>query len=160
MFSHQVEVISLFPIDIDTQAGQRKRWIHGHIGVILREVPHLLSQAWKQKSTALLIFALDCAIPPMTLFLFLCAGWIFIGGATLAYAMGTRSSYFVCSLFACFLPFVLLSVGIISAWYQHARATFGWQDALRVPDFLIGRMATVFTFVTRRQKAWNKTDRK
>ena len=67
VFCAAAKVTSQFPETDTGTASQRTRWEHGHLEMILREVPRLLVRALRHRDLSLLGMALDLAVPPLAL---------------------------------------------------------------------------------------------
>ena len=146
-------VTSQFPSSEKGTRSQRLRWIQGHIQTIL-SAPRLSLHALRSGNMALLILALDLAIPPLSL----------LGMLTIAYFAVT----------ACFLiasgasgPFILSIVNVsgmlLAVWLAFAK--FGRP---RLPDLSVGSALKVVIgrlrlygsmLVGRTARQWVRTDR-
>ena len=62
-FLSQAQVYSTFPLAVDGQQSQRKRWEHGHLQTLLTQVPKLLLKGVMRMDREILAYALDLAIP-------------------------------------------------------------------------------------------------
>jgi cellulose synthase/poly-beta-1,6-N-acetylglucosamine synthase-like glycosyltransferase len=67
LFCPEALVQSYFPSSEDGTRSQRTRWEHGHLGMILGEVPRLLWDGLRGKGSGLLALALDMFVPPLAL---------------------------------------------------------------------------------------------
>lgn len=132
---------------------QKTRWEHGHLEVILLEVPRLIQEGIKQKRLDLLILALDLAIPPLSLFVSLSIGFTII-----------------CLFLAIFaetvLPFLLsaiasslIFISIIIAWYKFGREELSLTDLLKIPLYILWKIPLYFKFFWKRESQWIRTER-
>ena len=69
----QALVTSNFPTSADGIKGQRTRWEHGHLSVILSDAPRLFLDGVRRRSADLLALALDLCVPPTALLALLVA---------------------------------------------------------------------------------------
>ena len=154
LFCDRALVTSRFP-DSDAAAGtQRTRWEHGHIEMILREVPPTLAAALSRRDPRLLGLALDLAVPPLALLAGLLAlDWLLALAGRLA--GGSSAGLVLASgLLAVFLASVLL------AWARRGRDLVALTELLSAPWYIVRKVPMYLRFVKRRQKDWIRTDRR
>lgn len=130
--------------------GQRKRWEHGAMQTALRFAPRLLAAAIRQRRCGLVAVALDLLVPPTALLVLLLAAAI----CMLAMLTGL-SAPLVFLLGAA----AVLALALLAAWWRHARAMVPLASLLRVPGYLLWKMPLLAQFVTRRERAWLRTER-
>lgn len=154
LFCPQVLVSSEFPDAAPAVQSQRRRWEHGHLGMIVHHVPRLLGQAIARRDGHLLALALDLAVPPLALLvlllvvvnaLALLAAWLGGGAAPLALAM------------ACL---ALLAASVLAAWWGWGRAVVSMRDLLAVPWYVLSKLPLYLGYWLKRQKEWVRTQRK
>jgi cellulose synthase/poly-beta-1,6-N-acetylglucosamine synthase-like glycosyltransferase len=75
-FLPSATVTSEFPATASGAETQRQRWVRGHLGVIAHYVPRLVWRALARRSPALLVMALDLAVPPLSLLIVLALGMV------------------------------------------------------------------------------------
>jgi hypothetical protein len=63
VFVPDAEVYGEFPFDEQAANSQRRRWEHGHLQIIVENIPRLLLTAFIRGRIDLLILALDIGIP-------------------------------------------------------------------------------------------------
>ncbi len=152
-FVPEAEVWGEFPAD-DTAAGtQRRRWEHGHLGVIRAGVPRLLVASVRRGRLWLLALALDLAVPPLS--------------ALAMGAMGALAALAACGLLAGnWGPALLLAsavglagVGVLGAWARFGRPTLPARALARAPLYALGKVGLYAGFVWRPQRAWVRTAR-
>lgn len=133
---------------------QRTRWEHGHLRMILTQVPRLLGAALAQGRADLLILALDMAVPPLSLFILVWFGLILLNLA--AFSLGVVPVVnFVFSL----LVSVPLIVGIGIAWYRFGRTLLPSQSWKQIPNYLLWKAPIYLKFIIQPQTRWLKTER-
>ncbi len=132
---------------------QRTRWEHGHLQMILVEVPRLLKACFKQRRLALLILALDIAVPPMSLLVML---WIIMTTiSTTTITFGTSSS----------LGLMLgvtgsgLLITLLLIWGKFGREALSLKDLIAIPFYIISKIVIYFKFLINPQILWLKTER-
>lgn len=148
---------------------QRSRWEHGHLEVIVTQVPRLLWVGLTQLRWDALILGLDLAIPPLSL---LVLGWLLLVGAHLgAYLVShIAPKLFASELFGpeLFRPelFTLelsaglaigLSVGL--GWYKFGREVLPIQSVGGIPQYLLWKLPIYGRFLVQPQTRWLKTER-
>ncbi len=154
LFCPQVLVHSQFPTSEQATQGQRKRWEHGHLGVITSQGPRLLAQAWRRRDARLLAMALDLSVPPLALLVLLqlaalgltgMGAWLGLGSGPLGAAIGCLAMF-------------AMAVG--AAWWGWGRSVVSARDLLTVPWYVLGKLPLYLGYVFKRQKEWVRTDRK
>jgi cellulose synthase/poly-beta-1,6-N-acetylglucosamine synthase-like glycosyltransferase len=154
VFCDRALVTSRFPDSAAAAGTQRTRWEHGHLEMILREVPTMLRIAAGRRDAPLLGMALDLAVPPLALlagsvalaWLLALAGWL-LGAGALA-VVGTSS------LVAAF------GVAVLFAWAAQGRDLVRFGELLAVPWYILAKLPLYVRFLVRRQRDWVRTDRK
>jgi cellulose synthase/poly-beta-1,6-N-acetylglucosamine synthase-like glycosyltransferase len=153
VFCPDARVISYFPEKQAAAAIQRTRWEHGHLQLILDEVPVLLLTAVRRRDLRLLGLALDLAIPPLALVALMSGTAVLLAAAAalsgaawwpLAIAIGN----------AC-----ILCAAVLLAWYSRGREAISLSSMLSVPAYMLAKVPLYLRFLTKRQKIWVKTDR-
>ncbi|MCG9891521.1 MAG: glycosyltransferase family 2 protein [Thermosynechococcaceae cyanobacterium MS004] len=148
---------------------QRSRWEHGHLEMILTQVPRLLWVGLTQLRRDVLILGLDLAIPPLSLFIL---GWLLLVGAHLGLYLVSHivpqlfapelfgSELFGSELFALELSAGLaigLSVGL--GWYKFGREVLPIQSMGGIPQYLLWKLPIYGRFLIKPQTRWLKTER-
>lgn len=87
IFCPQSNVTGYLPKEVQTAKGQRTRWEHGHLEILLTYVPLLFKAALKQKRFDLFVSALDLCVPPLSL---LVIAWL--GTTIFSFVTGDRKS--------------------------------------------------------------------
>jgi cellulose synthase/poly-beta-1,6-N-acetylglucosamine synthase-like glycosyltransferase len=154
VFCDRALVTSLFPDSVAASSTQRTRWEHGHIEMILREVPAMLRGALARRDVRLLGMALDLAVPPLALlagllgldWLLSLAGW-WLGGHGAALALASTLLGVFCG-------------AVLVAWATRGRDLMRLAELLAVPWYIAAKLPLYVRFIVRRQRAWVRTDRK
>jgi cellulose synthase/poly-beta-1,6-N-acetylglucosamine synthase-like glycosyltransferase len=120
----------------DGLRAQRTRWEHGHLAVLLSEVPILLLEALARRDARLAALALDLAVPPLAL----------LALATLA----------LCAVQP--LPAALLGAAVLLAWARHAR-DIPLASLARAPLYALEKLPLYWRFVLKRQVEWVRSRR-
>ncbi|MES2180894.1 MAG: glycosyl transferase, partial [Pseudomonadota bacterium] len=147
-------VTSYFPLASEIQAGQSTRWEHGHLAMILSEVPRLFAQGIRKLDKNLLAMAFDLSVPPLALLVALLVGDVMVTGVVYM-LLGTAQLAFQIALFGV----VILAIAIGVAWWGWGRKIISLSTLLLVPVYVALKIPHYIKFLFKRQKAWNKTER-
>ena len=138
----------------DNATSQRSRWEHGHLEMILVEVPRLLKAFVSTRNFAALGLALDISVPPLSL---LVMGWLVGMVVTwLATIIGGVSS----------TPATLVSIaggflmtGVLLAWIKFGRTDLPFKNLVAIPFYILGKIPIYLKFLVKPQSRWLKTER-
>lgn len=154
LFLKASKVISYFPLTSEVSAGQKTRWEHGHLSMILTEMPRLLLNGFVKRDINLVAMAFDLAIPPLALFVVFVLGYLGLTGILFfIYEVGFLAFSFT------FIALVVLMIAIAVAWLGWGKNIISLRSLLYIPIYIIQKLPHYFKFVFKRQKTWNKTDR-
>ena len=152
-FIDRARVNSTFPLSSDGTASQRKRWEHGHLQVLIGEVPRLLLSAIKRLDLPSLALALDLAVPPLALLAML---QVLAVAATLACYLLTGV---VLPLMTALLGLAALLVAVSLAWRRFGRDTISLATLAKAPLYALRKLPVYFGFVAARQTDWVRSRR-
>lgn len=152
-FHPETMVYSYFPTSSDGQENQRKRWEHGHIEVILSEVPKLLWSSICKRSLSLFVISLDILIPPVAL----------LASITLLHTGISGLIYY----FTAFSVSLMISVSVLSAffvaigvaWFRHGRMIISLGDLMFAVFYLAKKIPVYLQFLYARQTSWVRAKR-
>ena len=133
---------------------QRSRWEHGHLEMILVEVPRLLSAFVKTGNLAALGLALDIFIPPLSLLVMtwiICA--IVIWLPVIAVGMSIVPAILVS------VAGVFLIAGVLLAWIRFGRSDISLKNLVAIPFYILGKIPIYLKFIVKPQSRWLKTER-
>lgn len=153
LFCQAAQVDSQFPGSDEGLANQRKRWEHGHLGVLFGEAPGLLAGAVGQRNVGLLALALDLLVPPLALLVLalsvcFCLTW-------LVFALsGLLLPALICSG-----ALVLLGVAVLLAWGRFARELIPFSTLMYAPFYAMRKIPLYLGFLVRRQVDWVRSKR-
>ena len=153
-FHPQVRVDSFFPTSTTSRSVQSRRWEHGHLGMIVTEVPALLVHAVRTRSSSSLALALDMLVPPLSLLVLL----VFLMAA-MEWVLAVFSNDAL--WFAEWATFLLLLLGgaVVRAWSHWGRGILTPAELLQIPRFVLTKLGIYGRFVVKREKDWNRSDR-
>jgi cellulose synthase/poly-beta-1,6-N-acetylglucosamine synthase-like glycosyltransferase len=153
LFCPDARVTSLFPTADAAVKTQRTRWEHGHLSLILQEVPRLLVAALVRADIGVLGLALDLLVPPLALLTTL---------LVVVFALTALSAWLGLSALPLLLSTAavgLMLIAVLIAWHGWGRRVVSLVDLLTVPFYVLAKMPLYLKFWTRRQKEWIRTDR-
>ena len=154
LFLPDALVTSEFPLSAAGLQTQRTRWEHGHIGVIISQVPALIWESLRGANVALIAMALDLCVPPLALLALLnCSMWV--SGFVLALFGGSTLPLTLASL-----AMGLVGTSVMLAWSRYGRRVIGFKQLCFVPLYVLAKVPLYFYFLVRRQKTWVRSKRK
>ena len=113
VFCPSAGITSQFPLSVTGAKSQRKRWEHGHIGIIIRNIPHLAYEALTKRNFDLLALTLDAAVPPLTLLGMLLSIMLFVSALSALFGLSWSAlivstanvSVYMLAVLVCWLKF-------------------------------------------------------
>ncbi len=153
IFCREALVTSRFPVGRDGRRTQRTRWEHGHLAVMQAYIPPLIAAAVRTRSPALLAFALDLCVPPLSLLALLLASTELLN-LLLLVTTGAGGLFWISSI-----SIALLTGSLALAWRRGGRAVVSLRDLCMTPAYCFGRIPSLLRFFVRRQVEWIRTDR-
>ncbi len=153
LFCPEALVTSVFPDSAEGTATQRTRWEHGHLGLIVGEVPRLLREAVFRRDVWLLASVLDMSVPPLALLLLslltLCgtSAWIVANGGS------------ALSLMLAVSALLLIGGTVLGAWWQFGQHVISARDLAYAPIYALRKIPLYIRFVVGRQVGWVRTKR-
>lgn len=146
-------VTSTFPVSLSGAQSQRTRWEHGTLGMLVAEVPAMLSQALQGQGKGLLYLALDMMVPPLALLAMLTMGGVML--ATL-WALVFSVSGLVVWVWCLGL---LLVLAVALAWFKVGRDLLAPSQVFAVLAYALGKGPVYVRFVFKRQMDWVRSKR-
>ena len=152
IFCDSAFVVGRLMKDRDAQS-QRSRWEHGHLEMILVEVPRLLKQFLKQGRFSLLVLALDISVPPLSLLLMtwvvsMAIAWLAIlGGVSLLPAVAVS------------IAGIFLLTGVCLAWIKFGRSDLPLTNLVAIPFYILSKIPIYLKFLVKPQSRWLRTER-
>ena len=153
IFLEDAMVTSYFPNSASAQAGQRTRWEHGHLGMILAEAPRLFWLAGTRLNKDLFGMAFDLCVPPLALLVVMLSALLAIA------AIASFSGVSTLPLMIAVCAMTILTLAILLAWWNWGRQIITLTTLLLVPVYVISKIPFYFSFIFKRQKKWIRTDR-
>lgn len=155
-FAPQAVIRSHFPSDDQSETVQRRRWVHGHMQIILQLVPRILVQNILRLKGQAAGLALDAAILPLTSF-------VVVGGVVaLGFIIGAALSMSVwaqvwAGVFGSSL--LLLLWGLCLAWWLVGRDLIGAKDIFGIGNYMCRRIGVTIKGLLRPEQKWIRTKR-
>ena len=138
----------------DNATSQRSRWEHGHLEMILVEVPRLLKAFFTTGNFAALGLALDISIPPLSL---LVMTWLVSMIITwMAAILGDIS---LTPAILVTIAGLLLLTGVILAWSKFGRSDLPLNNLVAIPFYIFSKVPIYLKFIVKPQSRWLKTER-
>ena len=132
---------------------QRARWEHGHLEMILVEVPRLIKESIRQRRFDLLGLALDICIPPLSLLVMVTFAAAII--SWLSIPLGVSSLVAITATVAeCFLITALLT-----AWFKFGRSDLPFSNLIAIPFYILSKIPIYLKFIVQPQSRWLQTER-
>lgn len=152
-FCPQALVSSVFPMNSEGEQSQRKRWEHGHLGMIFRQAPYQLLTSIRTGNGPLLALVLDMCVPPLALLTMLsgvlgalaCIGW-WLSGENMPCVLAV-------------VPFGLLVFAVLSAWARFGRTILSFRQLAYAPVYALAKLPLYLKFLVQRQVEWVRSQR-
>ncbi len=153
LFCPDALVMSDFPVSAQGIRGQRTRWEHGHLMVILADAPLLLLNAFASLNRNSLALALDLIVPPLAL-LGLLATTVWI--SSLLLWIVTRTSF---PLRVATADIVLFALAVLLAWVRFGHSIISLGRLMLAPLYIIWKIPLYVRFLLARQLEWVRSKR-
>lgn len=153
VFVETSRVDSFFPTAVSAQTTQRRRWEHGHLSMVLTEVPFAVLRALRTRNWPLFAVALDLCVPPLSL-LVLCLMALSVLSLIQWAIWGITWSGLAALALA-----VSLALSVLLSWMGWGRAILSPRDISAVPGFVWRKLTVYGEFLWRRERQWTRTDR-
>jgi len=146
-------VWSRFPDSEMVSEGQKSRWIHGHLEMILLYVPKLLKNFIVKRDVNLLLLCFELLVPPLVFMLLISFALLFV---TLLLSLFISVSLYILPM----LSVCLIGLTLFIAWLLEGRHIISMSELLNGLISKLRSSSVYLTFFTGRRKDWNKTSRK
>jgi cellulose synthase/poly-beta-1,6-N-acetylglucosamine synthase-like glycosyltransferase len=153
MLCPEALVTSHFPTSAEGIKGQRTRWEHGHLGVILSDAPRLFLDGMRGRSADLLALALDLCVPPTALLALLVAA-IWVSCAILFYLTAAAWPLALASLAA-----LLMAASVLMSWRAYGRHIMTLGTLLLSIIYPLWKIPLYLRFLVARQVDWVRSKR-
>lgn len=154
LFCPSAVVYSDFPVNDEGIKTQRTRWEHGHLGIIVKDVPSVLWKGITHKNFNLFAMGIDLIVPPLSLMAIMLMSWLMVGlGLTLI------SSAFVSLLINAVAVFVIFVLAIMLFWLVYGRKIISLGQLLSIPYYIVMKLPIYVKFIVHRQSEWVRSKR-
>jgi cellulose synthase/poly-beta-1,6-N-acetylglucosamine synthase-like glycosyltransferase len=153
LYCPDAKVTSNFPTTAQGITDQRKRWEHGHLGMILGVAPRLFAQSVVHGNLPVLALIIDLCVPPLALLMLL----IFT-------VFALSAAFFALTMMALPLGLATVALGIsasavLLAWGRHGRRVISFRDLACTPLYALWKIPLYLKFIANRQSEWIRTKR-
>lgn len=149
IFLQEALVTSVFPPSEAATNSQRARWEHGHLSVILSEVPKLIFGAIRSRNVQMLGLACDLLIPPLAMLTLMCS-LVFV----VSLLFGNNPSQLMST---CLIVGLLLAV--LLAWLKFGRDIISFKQLCYAPVYALVKIPLYLKFFLNRQVEWVRSKR-
>jgi cellulose synthase/poly-beta-1,6-N-acetylglucosamine synthase-like glycosyltransferase len=153
LFCPEARVTSYFPATAEGITGQRTRWEHGHLGVILSAAPRLFLEALRRRDRNLLALALDLCVPPLALLMLLVLT-VFAGSAV--FFVATKLAL---PLWLAAMSLVMLGLSVLLSWGRYGRKVISLASLAYAPFYVLWKIPLYLKFLVKRQGEWVRSRR-
>lgn len=154
LFCAEASVYSYFPVNDEGLKTQRTRWEHGHLGIIVKDVPKYILNSIRTGSLDLFVLAMDLLVPPLSLMVMLLGIVLSVG-----LLMSILTSTIIMS-FSVAIYFLSLFVGTIFLfWAVYARNVIGIKELFSIPYYIFLKLPIYIKFIFNRQSEWVRSKR-
>jgi len=152
-YCDEAELFASLPDRPAAFVSQRRRWEHGHLRTLLRQVPRLGLAFLRTGRLGLAAMLVDLAVPPLSLVVALngalaCAGLL---------AFGLGASWIPAATSAAALGLLAAAIGL--AWWHFARPWMPFRFLLSVPVYVLTKLPLYVSFLFHRESNWIRTAR-
>jgi cellulose synthase/poly-beta-1,6-N-acetylglucosamine synthase-like glycosyltransferase len=153
LFCADALVTSDFPNSSDGVQAQRTRWEHGHLRLLMTDVPGLLVSSLLQRNTSLLALTLDLSVPPLALLTLLVAT---VWSASTILCLFTKATVPVGIASA---DAVLLALAVLMSWHRYGRRTISLGKLALALVYALWKIPLYAKFLVARQISWVRSKR-
>jgi cellulose synthase/poly-beta-1,6-N-acetylglucosamine synthase-like glycosyltransferase len=153
LFCPDALVTSEFPTSTEGVQGQRTRWEHGHLGVIVSEVPRMLLSSLAQLDASLLALTLDLSVPPLALLTLLvvavwCTSAVFYALTDAIFPLGIATT-----------AATLLVISVLMSWLRYGREIISLGSLALAIVYALWKIPLYAKFLVARQMNWVRSKR-
>jgi cellulose synthase/poly-beta-1,6-N-acetylglucosamine synthase-like glycosyltransferase len=153
LFCPEALVTSDFPTSTEGVGGQRTRWEHGHLSVVLSEAPALFVKAVASLNVDLMALALDLSVPPLALLTLQvmalwCASTVFYFFAQAQLPLDIAT-----------LAAALIALSAIFSWARFGRHVISFPGLAYAAIYAAAKIPLYARFLVARQLEWVRSKR-
>lgn len=147
-------VHSELPTAVEAVASQRTRWEHGHLSVLVSELPRLLVGCVVKRSPELLALGLELAVPPLSLFIPLFS----LGGLLILLAAAMTGDWRPVGIWS--MSAVTAGFGLTLAWKCFGQKILSPRQLLSLPQYAASKLPIYRQLMRKKQRTWVRTERR
>ena len=132
---------------------QRMRWEHGHLEMILVEVPRLLKEFLRQGRFELLVLALDILIPPLSLLVMIWLVETIIAFAAMAIGFSSLPAIITA------ISGIFIMGAVLLSWWQYGRSHLSFLSLIGIPVYILSKIPIYLKFLVQPKSRWLQTER-
>jgi cellulose synthase/poly-beta-1,6-N-acetylglucosamine synthase-like glycosyltransferase len=153
LFCPEALVTSHFPASTEGALGQRTRWEHGHLALLVNDAPRLFLHSLARLNVRSIALALDLCVPPLALLtLQVVSIW---SASILFYAFTTARIPLGMATIAA----VLLALSVLLSWGRYGRRIISLGNLALVILYILWKIPLYARFLVARQRVWLRTRR-
>ncbi len=153
LFCEEALVVSSFPTAAEGVRTQRTRWEHGHLGVILSDLPSALWKALRLRNLNLFAMAMNLSVPPLAFLALLLLSLTTASAALWFWSGLTVALQINAAVLAVF------GLAVVLAWLSFGRSIISFVQLCGVPWYVLCKVPVYFYFLVRRQSQWVRSKR-
>ena len=153
IFCPEAVVISYFPSNDQGAKTQRTRWEHGHLALIISQVPRLVKAVFDNRNLTTFYVALDLAVPPLAL---LTMGIIGVSLFNAIVFFMIENSF---ALILSSIGFILLFLAVTLSWHYEGRRLLSASELVYAPVYALRKIPIYIKFIIDRQVEWVRSSR-
>ncbi len=153
LFCPEAIVASFFPGSAEGLQGQRTRWEHGHLGMILGAVPRLFGEAIAHGNVKLMALVFDLCVPPLALLMALILA-VFAGSAVFLVATNLTLPLWLATA-----SLVILGFSVLLTWVRYGREVISLSSLAYAPIYALWKIPLYLRFLVKRQVEWVRSRR-
>ena len=146
-------ISSTFPMSESGTQTQRTRWEHGHLSMMLNEVPPLLLCGIRQGNAGMIALALDLCVPPLALLTL--TVWVLFAATGL---FAVLSENLVPVFFSCLVMSGLMTAVMLS-WWRYGRERLSAANLAMAVFYVFWKIPLYLKFFVGRQVEWVRSKR-
>lgn len=153
LFCPEARVTSCFPTTARGFTDQRRRWEHGHLGMIIGIAPRLFAQALARGNLPVLALVIDLCVPPLALLMLLL--FSAFAGSVALFVFAKAAAPLVLATIA----LAMSAAAVLLAWHRYGQGVISLCDMARSPFYALRKVPLYLKFMSKRQNEWVRTRR-
>jgi cellulose synthase/poly-beta-1,6-N-acetylglucosamine synthase-like glycosyltransferase len=148
-------VTSMAPERDEATRGQRRRWEHGALSMLVQRGPQLVLRGLRERRLYHLTMGLDLMVPPLALLVTVLTLGVVVSLAWALWGGGSSAPFLV---FGTALAAVALAVVLV--WFKFGRTILSARQLLAIPFYVLWKVPVYLAWILRgRHQRWERTER-